>query len=177
MAESASVGKSVNRIDGAERVTGTARFCADIRLAGMLEGALLYSPYAHAKIKSIDTAAAEALPGVWAVATGGDRPCRYGSSVKDRPVMALDKVRFTGEVVAAVAAETEELALEACRLIRVEYEPLPPMLDPIASMRDRVRPYTGNICCTRILRAMTSVPPCQSRGVTFAATISCVKVI
>ena len=137
MAETASVGKSVNRIDGAERVTGTARFCADIRLAGMLEGALLYSPYAHAKIKSIDTAAAEALPGVWAVATGGDRPCRYGSSVKDRPVMALDKVRFTGEVVAAVAAETEELALEACRLIRVEYEPLPPMLDPIASMRDR----------------------------------------
>lgn len=119
MTEPAAVGKGINRIDGAERVTGTARFCADIRLAGMLEGALLYSPYAHAKIKRIDTVAAEALPGVHAVVTGGEYPYRYGSGVKDRPVMALDKVRFTGEVVAAVAAETEELALEACRLIQI----------------------------------------------------------
>ncbi len=136
MTDLKAVGKSINRVDGPQRVAGTAQYCADIRLPGMLEGVLLYSPYAHANIKSIDISAAESLPGVRAVVTGADYPCRYGSGVKDRPVMALNKVRFTGEIVAAIAAETEEIALEASRLIRVEYEPLTPMLDPVQSMED-----------------------------------------
>ena len=131
-----SVGKSINRVDGAHRVTGIAQYCGDIKLPGMLEGALLYSPYPFANIKHIDVSAARDLPGVCAVVTGEDYPYLYGSGVKDRPVMALNKVRFTGEIIAAVAAETEAIAREACRLIRVQYEPLQPLLDPIQSMED-----------------------------------------
>lgn len=131
-----TVGKPLMRTDVLEKVTGKAVYCADIKIPGMLSGALLYSPYAHAIIKSMDVSAAQALPGVHAVVTGKDFPFRYGSVVKDRPLFAMDKVRFTGEVVAAVAAEDEQTALEACKLIKVEYEELPPILDPIASMAD-----------------------------------------
>ncbi len=131
------VGKPTLRSDVVDKVTGRAVYCADMKLPGMLIGALLYSPYAHARILSIDTSAAEALPGVHAVVTGKDYSARYGSVIKDRPLFARDKVRFTGEVVAAVAAEDEETALAACKLIRVEYEELTPLLDPEQAMADR----------------------------------------
>ena len=115
MGELTTVGTPVIRSDAWEKASGSATYCDDIKLPGMLFGALLYSPCAHANIRHIDTSQAEALPGVHAVVTGKDYPFRYGSVIKDRPVFAMDKVRFSGEVVAAVAAEDEETALAACK--------------------------------------------------------------
>ena len=131
-----TVGMPIMRSDALDKVTGRAVYCDDIKLPGTLFGALLYSPYAHARILKIDVSEAESMPGVHAVVTGRDFPFRYGSVVKDRPILALDKVRFTGEVVAAVAAEDEDMALEACKRIKVEYEELEPILDPEKSMQD-----------------------------------------
>ena len=139
MGELTTVGTPVIRSDAWEKASGSATYCDDIKLPGMLFGALLYSPCAHANIRHIDTSQAEALPGVHAVVTGKDYPFRYGSVIKDRPVFAMDKVRFTGEVVAAVAAEDEETALAACKLIRVDYEELEPILDPLKAMEDNSR--------------------------------------
>lgn len=145
MEELSSVGKSIIRSDVMEKVTGTAVYCADLKLPGMLFGALLYSPYAFAKITKIDTSKAVSLPGVYAVVTSDDFPYRYGSVVKDRPVFAKDFVRFTGEVVAAVAADSEQIALDACKLIDVEYEKMEPILDPIQSMNDTSRLIHENL--------------------------------
>lgn len=122
------VGSSPPRVDGRDKVTGRAQYTGDLSLAGLLQGRILRSPYPHARIKSIDTAAAEALPGVVAVLTAADFPHlnRYfGHAVVDRPFIATGKVRHIGEPVAAVAAETEEIAADALALIEVEYEELP----------------------------------------------------
>ena len=94
----------------------------------MAYGRVLRSPYAHARIASIDTSAAEALPGVIAVMTGRNLPSSdpfYGHALKDRPVLAMERVRFVGEPVAAVAAETPAIADAALDLIEVEYAELP----------------------------------------------------
>jgi CO/xanthine dehydrogenase Mo-binding subunit len=118
------VGQSIARVDGVEKVTGKAKFTGDLVIPGMLHGKILRSPYAHARIKSIDAARAEALPGVAAVLTAADiadiKPFYSG-----RPVIAIDKVRYTGEPVAAVAAVDLRTAEEALALIHVDYEELP----------------------------------------------------
>lgn len=119
------IGESIVRKDGRDKVTGRARYCEDIDLSGQLYGAVYHSPYAHAIIKSIDTSKAKAYPGVRAVITGEDHPIRFGNFLRDQPVLALGKVRFQGEPVAAVAADTERIAREAARLIEVDYEELP----------------------------------------------------
>jgi aerobic-type carbon monoxide dehydrogenase small subunit (CoxS/CutS family) len=119
----AVVGRSVQRSDAPAKVTGRAIFTEDIKLPNMLYGKLLTSPHAHAIVKSIDTAAAEALPGVKAVITGSDvsdvlygvSPARY-----DEFVLAKDRVRFVGDEVAAVAAVDEATAERAVKLIEVE---------------------------------------------------------
>src|SRR5262245_13979571 len=114
------------RVEGPYRVTGRARYTGDVRLPGMLWAKFLMSPLAHARIVSIDTSAAKALPGVHAVLTGADiGPRRFGRALFDWPVLAYETVRFVGERVAAVAAETREIAEEAIGLIEVEYEELP----------------------------------------------------
>ncbi|HVP56807.1 MAG TPA: molybdopterin cofactor-binding domain-containing protein, partial [bacterium] len=123
------IGKSVPRIDGPEKVTGSATFTADMKLPGMLYARMLLSPHAHAKIVSIDTTQAAALPGVKAVLVGKDLPYRVGLYMVDKPILADGKTRYCGEPVAAVAATTEEIALEAVSLIKVGYEPLEPVLD------------------------------------------------
>jgi CO/xanthine dehydrogenase Mo-binding subunit len=120
------------RIDGVEKVTGEATYAADVRRPGLLQGKVLRSPHAHARIVHIDTSRARALPGVAAVLSGGDLPdYRVGRSMRDMPVLAVEKVRFIGEKVAAVAAETAEIAEEAIALIEVEYEELPAVFDPM----------------------------------------------
>ena len=124
----AVVGRSVTRVDGVEKATGAGVFAGDIKMAGMLHGKVLRSPHAHARIRSIDTSAAERLPGVRAVVTGKDVPALFGPAIEDQPVFALEKVRHHGEAVAAVAAVSEQVAEEALELIRVEYEPLPAVL-------------------------------------------------
>ena len=122
------VGQDAARIDAVAKVTGKAQFAGDLRLHGMLYGRLLRSPYAHARIVSIATSRAEAVPGVVAVMTGQTLPAAdpyYGHALKDRPVLAIDRVRFVGEPVVAIAAENLTIADEAMALVDVTYEELP----------------------------------------------------
>ena len=105
------IGQPTPRVDGTEKVTGHARYAADISLPGTLWGKSLHSTYAHARIVRIDTTAAQKVPGVHAVITGADvRGGMWGRAVKDVPVLAYDRVRFFGERVAAVAADDEDIA-------------------------------------------------------------------
>ncbi len=126
------IGRSVPRIDGVEKVTGAARYTGDLKFPNMLFGKILTSPHAHARIRSIDTSEAERLPGVKAVITHRDVPdLKYGISPArwDENIFCIDKVRFVGDKVAAVACVDEETCYRALRLIRVEYEVLPAVLD------------------------------------------------
>ncbi|MBN1222841.1 MAG: molybdopterin-dependent oxidoreductase [Candidatus Aminicenantes bacterium] len=129
----AVVGKSLPRVDAAEKVTGRAQFTADLHFANMLFGKILTSPIAHGRIKSIDTARAEALPGVKLVLTAKDVPeITYGINPPryDEHVLARDKVRHVGDEVAAVIAVDEPTAEEALSLIDVAYEELPAVFNP-----------------------------------------------
>ena len=126
-----TLGTDVPQVNARSKVLGRAQYAGDIQLAGMLHGKVLRSPYPHARIVSIDTAAALALPGVKAVLTGADGPrTLWGVHHKERRILAEGKVRFAGEEVAAVAAVTEEIARDALDLIQVEYEELPAILTP-----------------------------------------------
>ncbi len=131
------LGKGIARVDTPMKATGEALFTADIKLPRMLIGRVLHSPHAHALIKNIDTSKAEALPGVRAVVTREDSfDVRWGvfKYTQDHQLIAVDKVRFIGEEIAAVAAEDEETALTALDLIEVEYEILPAVFEPDAAM-------------------------------------------
>jgi len=126
------VGTRHGRIDGLDKATGRAIYTDDIALPGMLHGKILRSPHPHARIVSIDTSRAEALEGVHAVITGRDLPVKYGIIpwTRDEEPLCVDRVRYIGDAVAAVAAIDEETATEALSLIEVVYEPLPVYLDP-----------------------------------------------
>jgi xanthine dehydrogenase molybdenum-binding subunit len=141
------IGTRPIRHDGADKVTGRAQYGADIRLTGMLHGRVLRSPLAHARIVSIDTSRAEALPGVRAVVTAQDLPAARdavedlgegATNLKELSdnILAGDKVLYRGHPIAAVAATSPHIALEALGLIEVEYEPLPPVLDVRDAMRE-----------------------------------------
>ena len=124
------VGKSVVRIDGKEKITGTTKFTDDLDYGkNLLYAVIVESTRAHAKIKKIETQKAEKYPGVIKVFTGKDFPYKFGLYMKDRYVFAIDKVRFVGEQVAAVVARDVKTAAKAAKLIKVEYEPLPPIFD------------------------------------------------
>jgi CO/xanthine dehydrogenase Mo-binding subunit len=122
----------VAALDGPDKVTGAARYTFDFGLPGMLHAKVLRSPHPHARIRSIDTSRAEALPGVAAVVTGVDATRLpdpyYGVAIRDQPVVAIDKVRYVGDMVAAVAAVDEETAYRALGLIDVQYEMLPAVM-------------------------------------------------
>ena len=131
------IGQPTPRVDGTDKVTGHARYAADISLPGTLWGKSLHSTYAHARIVRIDTTAAQKVPGVHAVITGADvRGGLWGRAVKDVPVLAYDRVRFFGERVAAVAADDEDIAQQALDLIQVEYEELPAVFEPLDALKD-----------------------------------------
>ncbi len=131
-----SIGQAAGHVEGPAKVTGRARYSADILLPGMLWGKTLRSPFPHARIVSIDLSAARELPGVHAVLTAADLPeVRIGRFLRDIPVLARDRVRFIGEKVVTVAAETPEAAEDALRLVEVEYEELPAVFDPLEAMR------------------------------------------
>jgi len=125
------VGESVRRVDGVPKVRGEFEYASDLRRDGMLHGATLRSPHPHARIVSIDIAAATAAPGVRAVLTHADVPGKktFGLDVQDQPVLAIDVVRYAGEPVAIVAAEDPELARAALKQIDVNYEVLTPVTD------------------------------------------------
>lgn len=131
------VGQPTPKKDAPLKVAGRAEYADDIAMPGMLHGKLLRSPHPHARILRIDTRRAAALPGVRAVIGGKDFPgIRYGNlpTTRDYLPLALDRVRYIGEEVAAVAAIDEDTAEEALDLIEVEYEPLPAVFDPEAAM-------------------------------------------
>jgi aerobic-type carbon monoxide dehydrogenase small subunit (CoxS/CutS family) len=132
------IGSNVRRLDAPAKVTGALRYAADMVVPDMLHMQVLRSPVAHARITRLDTAAAEAIPGVEAIITAADIPGEdgFGVFVHDQPTLAADKVRYVGEAIAAVAAETAQIAREAVKAIKVEFEDLPPVFDVETAMAD-----------------------------------------
>jgi len=136
------IGQRVHRVDGTEKVTGSAKYTFDIVLPGMLYGKVLRSPHPHARILSIDTSQAERLMGVKAVITGKDTLGRKMGiwrrfpELCDEEILCREKVRYIGDPVAAVAAIDEDTAEEALDLIEVEYEPLPAVFDPMEAIKE-----------------------------------------
>jgi aerobic carbon-monoxide dehydrogenase large subunit len=146
------VGKPLKRFEDPRLVTGQGSFVDDLKLPGMLHAMVLRSPHVYARILSLDTAAARALPGVATVLTAGDlagavrdippQPTREleGLQVPEHPVLARDKVCYVGQLVAIVVAQDRYIAKDALDLLRVEYDPLPPLIDPIAAAQDSSAP-------------------------------------
>ena len=136
MAEIRSVGIPSPRVEGEQKVAGAAVYAVDVNLPDMLWAKVLRSPLAHGRIKRIDVAKAVALPGVRAVLTGADLTgAKIGKKIVDMPLLAENVVRFAGEKVVAVAAESEAIAEAALDLIDVEYDELPIVSDPLQAMR------------------------------------------
>jgi CO/xanthine dehydrogenase Mo-binding subunit len=130
------IGKAVPREEGGDKVSGRTIYTADLHLPGLLWGKILRSPYAHARIERIDISKAHQVAGVKAVITGADaKGCLIGKQIRDMPALCWDRVRFVGDRVAAVAAETVEAAEEALGLIEVEYQQLPAVFDPLEAMQ------------------------------------------
>jgi CO/xanthine dehydrogenase Mo-binding subunit len=148
------------RIEGAEKVTGRALFAADLKRDGMLHAAILRSPFPHARIVTVDVGAAQRAPGVRAVVTGADvRPARIGRRVQDWPVLAWERVRFVGDRVAAVAAETREQADAALAAIAVEYEELPALFDPESALAPDAPPLHPDAAEELVLGGQRPVVP------------------
>lgn len=156
------VGKSLPRVDALDKATGQAVYAADVDLPGMLHARIKRSPLPHARILNINTSRAAKLPGVRAVLTGREVNLpRFGRVIKDKQVLATDKVRYVGDPVAAVCATDLDTVEEALDLIEVEYEELPAVFDPISAIGpdapiiheelesyEAIYPYArkGNIC-------------------------------
>jgi CO/xanthine dehydrogenase Mo-binding subunit len=128
------IGKNVIRKEAWDKVTGKAKYTNDFKEKGMLHAKLVTSPYAHARIHAIDTKKASAIPGVRAIITGEGLPLT-GEDLLDRPPIAFDKVRYHGEVVAVVVADTLVQAEKAANLIHVVYEPLPAIGTPSEALK------------------------------------------
>src|SRR5262249_10847903 len=140
------IGAPVSQIQGPEKVTGHTRFAADVNVPGMLWGKILRSPHPHARIRRIDASAAWGVPGVKAVVTGQDVPgLLMGKVLRDMPVLCWDRVRYIGDRVAAVAAETTQAAEEALLRIDVDYEILPAGLHPHGAHRPQCPPLPYQI--------------------------------
>ena len=129
------IGKSVTRQDAREKITGSAIYTNDMHLPNMIFGKIKRSTHAHAEIVKIDSNRAQKLKGVRAIITGKDLPnIRRGILVKDTPVLAVDRVRYVGDPVVAVAADTAEIAQEAVELIDIQYRDLPAIFEPEEAM-------------------------------------------
>ena len=138
------IGTPMRKVEGLDKSTGRALYTDDLVFPGMLHGKILRSPHPHARIVSIDTSSAEALDGVHGVVTGQDMPTTYGIIpwTPDEYPLCVDRVRYVGDGVAAVAAVDEDTALRALELIEVEYEELPAFFDPFEALEaDGSTPY------------------------------------
>ena len=146
------IGASTRRLDAPAKVTGAIKYAADLWMANMLHLQVLRSPHPHARIVRIDASAARAMPGVECVITSDDVPGvdNFGVFIEDQPIMARGVVRYVGEAVVAVAAETVDIAKAAVRAIQVEYEVLPGLFDPEQAMAEgavQLHDFApGNIC-------------------------------
>lgn len=163
------IGTRPIRHDGADKVTGRAKYGNDVRLTGMLHAAILRSPHAHAIIKSVDVSKALALPGVHAALTGkdipepGDRIVELGEGAVNMRhlasnVLADDKVLYRGHAVAAVAADSADIATEALRLIEVDYEELPPVIDVLEAMQPDAPLLHHDILTKQLGSPITNTP-------------------
>ena len=133
-----ALGENYSRVDGPAKLRGWAQYTADIEMPGMVYAKVVRSTYPHARLVRVDASKAVKLPGVVAVLTRDDLKginSRFGPVVKDQPVVALDRVRYVGDIIAAVAAEERDSAEEALELIEVEYEPFPAVFDLRAAMK------------------------------------------
>jgi len=130
MSDRLYVGRGFPRVDGLEKVTGAARYTADLKFPRLLHAAVVRSPHPHARVLDVRLEDALAVPGVRAAVSGRDFPFHTGIYLKDQTVFAIDRVRFVGDPVAAVAAETPEAAAEAAARVQVDYEPLPRSTTP-----------------------------------------------
>ena len=131
-----TVGTRVTKPDAPDKATGKTIYINDMELPRMLYGKILHTDRVHAKIISIDKSAAEALPGVHVVLTGEDIPVLKFGTTRDNVPLKAGKVRCTRDEVAAVAAESEEIAAKAIELIKVEYEDLPPVFSPSEALKE-----------------------------------------
>ncbi|MBK8098180.1 MAG: molybdopterin-dependent oxidoreductase [Planctomycetes bacterium] len=146
------IGKPIRKVDARSKVSGLTRFADDLTLPRMLHMKLLRSTQAHARIRHLDVSKARALPGVKGVLTGNDLPIPFGilPVSQDEHALCPDKVRFVGDPVVAIAASTEDIAWDACRLVEVDYEPLPTVgsvHEAAATEEPRIHDYgvRGNI--------------------------------
>ena len=142
------VGKSIKRVDGIKKVTGSLKYVDDMKFSRMLYAAVKRSPYVHAKIVSINIEKAMALKGVKDIITGEHYKKRAGLYLEDRNFLAVGKARYKGEAVAAVAAVSEDIAKEAVKLIEVEYEELPAVTNAVEAMKPEaplVHPDLGEV--------------------------------
>ncbi|HVH97368.1 MAG TPA: xanthine dehydrogenase family protein molybdopterin-binding subunit [Enhygromyxa sp.] len=145
------LGKSHRKVDAMERMRGVTRYTDDIKLPGMLHCKILRSPHPHANILRIDTSRAEAMPGVLGILLGAELPIPYGIIpwTPDETALAVSKVCYVGDGVAAVAAIDEDTAIAACEAIEVEYEPLPAYYDPESALagEHKINPFNrrGNL--------------------------------
>jgi CO/xanthine dehydrogenase Mo-binding subunit len=134
LADKPLIGGRARRLDADDKVTGRARYATDLTFPGLLYGKIVRSDRPHARIVSIDTSAAEALPGVEAVLSGDLYGRRFGEVIKDQTPFAIDRVRYIGDPLAAIAADSSATAEAAAQLIEIEYEDLPAVFDPIEAM-------------------------------------------
>ena len=151
-----AVGQRVVRPDNRQHVLGAAQYIDDLSFPGMLHARIKRAGIASARILRIDTSLAEAMPGVKAVLIGKEIPVNsFGPSLQDQPILADERVRHAGDGVAAVAAETPQIAAEAIERIVVEYEPLPAVFDPVDAMRDdapKLHGGDGNVYVRKTIR-------------------------
>ena len=151
-----AVGQRATRSDGRLHGLGQTKYIDDIVLPGMLYARIKRAGVASARIVRVDTSAAEAMPGVMAVLTGREIPVNsFGPSFQDQPVLADERVFHAGDGVAAVAAVTEQIAIDALEKIKVEYEPLPAVFDPVEAMKEgapKVHPPNSNIYATKVIK-------------------------
>ena len=156
------LGRSIPNVDGVALVTGQARYTGDLRPPLLAHGRIVRSPYAHARIRSVDASAALALEGVLDVIVPDDvahLPLVSTGPIADMPLLARGKVRYAGEPVAAVIASSEEIAEQALELVRVDYQELPVLLDPEAAVAPEAPPLheglegvEGNACWRQVTR-------------------------
>ena len=151
-----AVGQRATRSDGRLHGLGQTKYIDDIVLPGMLYAKIKRAGVASARIVRVDTSAAEAMPGVMAVLTGREIPVNsFGPSFQDQPVLADERVFHAGDGVAAVAAVTEQIAIDALEKIKVEYEPLPAVFDPVEARQEsapKVPPPNSNIYATKVVK-------------------------
>jgi CO/xanthine dehydrogenase Mo-binding subunit len=146
MSDFRAVGTPVPRGEGGDKVSGATVYAADVKLQGLLWAKILRSPHPHARIRRVDISRAKKVPGVHAIITGEDvKGCLVGKQIRDMPVLCWDRVRFAGDRIAAVAAETVAAAEEALYLIDVDYELLPAVSDPLEAMMPGAPPLHENV--------------------------------